>query len=56
MSSTKTMTQSKEIEEQEPLVGESEAEKEPLRPLPIRAVHSGMHFVFCLFGKEFGWA
>ena len=57
MSSTKTMTQSKEIEEEEPLVGQSgEAAKEPLRPLPIRAIHSGLHFVFCLFGKEYGWA
>ena len=56
MSATKTMTQAKDPEEQEPLVGESDAEKEPLRPLPIRAIHSGMHFVFCLFGKEYGWA
>ena len=56
MSATKTMTQAKESDEQkEPLVGESE-QKEPLRPLPIRAIHSGMHFVFCLFGKEYGWA
>jgi hypothetical protein len=30
--------------------------KEPLRPLPIRAVHAGLQFVFILFGKEYGWA
>lgn len=50
------MTSPKEaLEEEQPLVGEAEAAKEPLRPLPIRAIHAGMHFVFCLFGKEYGW-
>lgn len=27
-----------------------------MRPLPIRALHAGLQFVFIVFGKEYGWA
>ena len=27
-----------------------------MRPLPVRAIHAGLQFVFIVFGKEYGWA
>jgi len=48
----------KDTKEAEPLLPEEgEATvKEPLRPMPIRAIHAGLHFVFVIGGKEYGWA
>jgi hypothetical protein len=57
VSKTETMT-AKDTKEAEPLLSEEgEATvKEPLRPTPIRAIHAGLHFVFVIGGKEYGWA
>ena len=61
VSATKTMTSPNEVEkgeasESEPLVETSAEKQEPLRAAPVRAFHAGIHFVFLLFGKEYGWA
>mmetsp|Transcript_764 Transcript_764/g.2022 ORF Transcript_764/g.2022 Transcript_764/m.2022 type:complete len:354 (+) Transcript_764:132-1193(+) len=55
MSGSKAMSRPTDSDVESSLI-DGGGPKEPLRPLPIRAMHAGLHFCFVVFGKEFGWA